>query len=282
MRACPAPRPAAAPLPALWNSSPLESERCCLLCCWGQRCCAPASAQSAPAQPAAAQPAPVQTAPTTPAKTTATPTTATPEARAAAPFTLSDALAGLSTSAQYRQAQLALKYRPGAASGSAGEFRPDGGRERQPEPGQRQHHRHRRHDHQQYLPGHDRAGASVSLPVLPWSAANLAAQSAARAYAVARATFAQTSAALTASTELAFGRAVTAQLNLSIAQSSLVASAAAAGAAPGVSGRRKCHLAQSVQSAQAAVQDAQTALLRAQAELDSARRALGTLTGRTI
>ncbi|WP_373292096.1 TolC family protein [Deinococcus ruber] len=141
-----------------------------------------------------AQSTEAQSVPTKPSPLLTTPPLVNP-----APFTLSDALAGLSTSAQYRQAQLALSTAHAQLQAAQANLGPTAGV----------------NGSVSLASGSSTAtngtvssstdlsisaGASVSLPVLPWSAA----QTAARAYAVARATFAQTSAALTASTELAF------------------------------------------------------------------------------
>ncbi len=123
--------------------------------------------------------------------------------------------------------------------------------------------------------------ATASLPVLPWSAAALNAQTAARTYAAAQVTFAQAVAALRTSVEQAYGRAVTAQLNLSIAANNLTLAQRQLAQVQAFQANNNATV-QSVQTAQAAVQTAQVTVQTAQNELDSARRALGTLVGRDL
>ena len=212
-----------------------------------------ALAQSVPVQPPPVTP-PAQTAPATDAP----------------PLSLTDALAAGTASAQSRQAQLALQVAQaqlqaaqastgftaginsslstdlGATSGLAGSV-----------------------------------GATLSLPLLPWSSANLAAQSAARAYAAAQATFAQATLTLNTTLEGAYGRAVTAELNLGVVQAQAQLAGRQLSQTQAFYADNNATLP-ALQSAQAAVQDAQTALLRAQAERTSARRALGTLVGRDL
>ncbi len=119
-------------------------------------------------------------------------------------------------------------------------------------------------------------GATLSLPLLPWSGAQLAAQSAARSLTLARATFAQATLTLAVNAEQAYGRGVTAQLNVEIATSQLILTQRQLAQVRAFYANNNATLP-AVQAAEAAVQDAQTAVLRAQAEGESARRALGNL-----
>ncbi len=216
-----------------------------------------------------AQTAPLQTAPL---QTSAVQTT---------PFTLQDALAGLGTSSASRQLQLALQSAQVQAqaaqastgftagvSGSAG-----------------------------YSAGGSSTGSSgtvttgssvsasvgitASLPVLPWAAATLGAQSAARSLKVAQVTYAQGTAALQTTLEQAYGRAVTAQLNLAALGSTLALARRQLAQVTAFQAENNA-TAVSVHTAQAALQTAQTSLQGAQNEFDSARRALGILTGRDL
>ena len=195
-------------------------------------------------------------------------------------FTLQDALAGLSASAQYRQAQLSLSaaqvqaqaalaatgvtaglsaglnYGTVTTTGSSGTATEN-------------------------TSVTESLGAAASLPVLPWATAILAAQSAARGLAVAQVAFAQAVAALRTSTEQTYGRAVTAQLNLSIARDTLSVSQRQLAQVTAFQASNNATV-QSVQAAQAAVQTAVVAVQSSQNELDSARRALGTLVGRDL
>lgn len=211
-----------------------------------------------------------QTAPpqTTPPQTSAVQTT---------PFTLQDALAGLGTSSASRQLQLALQSAQVQAqaaqastgftagvSGSAGYNA--GGSSGTVTTGSSVS---------------ASVGISASLPVLPWAAATLGAQSAARSLKVAQVTYAQGTAALKTSLEQAYGRAVTAQLNLAAVGSTLALVRRQLAQVTAFQAENNA-TAVSVQTAQAALQTAQTSLQGAQNEFDSARRALGTLTGRDL
>lgn len=211
-----------------------------------------------------------QTAPpqTTPPQTSAVQTT---------PFTLQDALAGLGTSSASRQLQLALQSAQvqvqaaqastgftAGVSGSAGYNA--GGSSGTVTTGSSVS---------------ASVGISASLPVLPWAAATLGAQSAARSLKVAQVTYAQGTAALKTSLEQAYGRAVTAQLNLAAVGSTLALVRRQLAQVTAFQAENNA-TAVSVQTAQAALQTAQTSLQGAQNEFDSARRALGTLTGRDL
>ena len=222
-------------------------------------------AQTTPAQPAPAQSAPPQTAPVQ-----------------AAAFTLQDVLAALSTSSAYRQLQLTLQSAQvqaqaaqaatGLTAGVSGSAGYSAGGSTTDSSG-----------NTVAVGGSVSAsvGVSASLPVLPWAAATLGAQSAARSLKVAQVTAAQGVAALKTTLEQAYGRAVTAQLNLAIAGRSLTLTQRQLAQVTAFQAENNA-TAVSVQTAQAAVQTAQTTLQGAQNELDSARRALGTLTGRDL
>ncbi|WP_407569660.1 TolC family protein [Deinococcus altitudinis] len=231
---------------------------------------APAPAVPAPTSPVAV-PAPAETAPT--------PAVIAP-ALAAPTFTFQQALASLTASAQYRQLQLTLQaaqvqaqtaqastgvtagvsgtlgYASGSSTDSSGVVSDTSS-----------------------LSG--TVVASASLPVLPWATANLNAQAAARTYAVAQVSFAQNVAFLKTNLELAYGRAVTAQLNLSIARNSLTLSQRQLAQVTAFQANNNATV-QSVQAAQSAAQTAAVAVVSAQNELGSARRALGTLVGQDL
>ncbi|WP_456832321.1 TolC family protein [Deinococcus sp. UYEF24] len=224
---------------------------------------------------------PTITAPssTTPLQTAPTTSVIAP-ALAAPTFTFQQALAGLTASAQYRQLQLTLsaaqvqaqtaQASTGLTAGVSGTLG--------------------------YASGSstDASGvvtdtsslsgtvvASASLPVLPWSTANLNAQAAARSYAVAQVSFAQNVAFLKTNLELAYGRVVTAQLNLSIARNSLTLAQRQLAQVTAFQTNNNATV-QSVQAAQSAAQTAAVAVVSAQNELDSSRRALGTLVGQDL
>lgn len=234
---------------------------------------APGTPINAPAQPSPAVPSPASTSP-------ATTSPATLAGVAAPTFGFQDALTGLSASAQYRQLQLTLAAAQVQAQAAQAATGFTAGVSGSASYGS--------------STTTDSTGtategtslsanltASASLPVLPWSAANLSAQSAARSYAVAQVTFAQAVAALKTAVEQAYGRAVTAQLNLSIAQNSLTLSQRQLTQVTAFQANNNATV-QSVQAAQAAVQTATVAVVSAQNELDSSRRALGTLVGRDL
>jgi outer membrane protein len=231
--------------------------------------------QIAPTPAVPASPVPVPT-PAEPAPTTSViaPALETPT------FTFQQALAGLTASAQYRQLQLTLsaaqmqamvaQASTGLTAGVSGTLG--------------------------YASGSstDNSGvvsdtsslsgtvvASASLPVLPWATANLTAQAAARSYAVAQVSFAQNVAFLKTNLELAYGRAVTAQLNLSIVRNSLTLSQRQLAQVTAFQANNNATV-QSVQAAQSAAQTAAVAVVSAQNELDSSRRALGTLVGQDL
>jgi outer membrane protein len=231
--------------------------------------------QIAPTPAVPASPVPVPT-PAEPAPTTSViaPALETPT------FTFQQALAGLTASAQYRQLQLTLsaaQVQAMAAQASTGLTAGVSGT-------------------LGYASGSstDSSGvvsdtsslsgtvvASASLPVLPWATANLTAQAAARSYAVAQVSFAQNVAFLKTNLELAYGRAVTAQLNLSIVQNSLTLSQRQLAQVTAFQANNNATV-QSVQAAQSAAQTAAVAVVSAQNELDSSRRALGTLVGQDL
>ena len=236
------------------------------------------AAQTAPGSPAQASPAPP--APVQDLTAPAAPTTPSAPTAELPTFTLQLALAGLSASAQYRQLLLTLsaaqvqaqtaQAATGVTAGVGGTLGYAGGSST------------------------DSGGvvtdasslsgtlmASASLPVLPWAAANLSAQSAARSYAVAQVNFAQAVAALKTTVELAYGRAVTAQLNLSVARNSLTLSQRQLAQVTAFQVDNNATV-QSVQAAQSSAQTAAVAVVSAQNELDSSRRALGTLVGQDL
>ncbi|WP_424950914.1 TolC family protein [Deinococcus sp.] len=209
-----------------------------------------------------------------------TPQTAPDPAALPPTFSFQEALAGLTASAQYRQLQLTLlsaqvqaqdaQAATGFTAGVNGGLSYGGGSTTDSSGVTTQS-----------SSASASLGVSASLPVLPWATANLNAQSAARSLAVAQLTFAQAVAALRTSLEQAYGRAVTAQLNLSIAQDNLTLAQRQLAQVTAFQANNNATV-QSVQAAQAAVQTAAVAVASAQNELDSARRALGTLVGRDL
>lgn len=242
--------------------------------------------QTTPLQVTPGQIAPAPTAPvpsvTVPSTAVPVQTTSTAVSTSATTpdFSFQDALAGLTASAQYRQLQLTLQaaqvqaQAAQAATGVTAGLSGNAG----------------------YATGSttDSTGkvtdtsaltasvvASASLPVLPWATANLSAQAAGRSYAVAQASYAQNVAFLKTNLELAYGRTVTAQLNLSIAGNNLTLARRQLAQVTAFRADNNATV-QSVQSAQAAVQTAVVAVSSARNELDSARRALGTLVGRDL
>ena len=216
-------------------------------------------------------PASAQVSP--PPTTSSAPSPSSVPAVPAAVFTLQDALSSLTDSAQYRQLQLALGVAQAqtqaarAATGITAGVNNTLGYSTSTTTGSNS--------------VSTSLGVSGSLPVLPWAAASLAAQSAARAEAIARVTFTQAVAALTAAVDQAYGRAATAQLGVDIASNTLVLSQRQLIQVQAFEANRNATV-QSVQAAQSAVQTAAVNVQSAQNELVSARRALGSLVGRDL
>jgi len=243
--------------------------------------------QTTPLQVTPGQIAP---APTAPVPSVTTPGTVVPvqtttpavQTQAATPtFSFQDALAGLTASAQYLQLQLTLQAAQvqaqaaqaatGVTAGVSGSAAYATGSTTDSTTGKVT-------DTSALTAS---VVASASLPVLPWATANLSAQAAQRSYAVAQVSYAQNVAFLKTNLELAYGRAVAAQLNLSIARNNLTLSQRQLAQVTAFRANNNATV-QSVQTAQAAVQTAVVAVSSAQNELDSARRALGTLVGRDL
>lgn len=239
----------------------------------------PALAQSVPGLPvnAPAPPGPTPPSPTQPSATQPSPVAAV--AVTAPTFRFQDALAGLSASAQYRQPQLTLAAAQAQAQAAQAATGFTAGLSGSASCGGTST------DSTGAVTGSGSLSASVtasaSLPVLPWATANLSAESAARRYAVAQEAFAQAVAALKTTVEQAYGRAVTAQLNLTIAQNSLTLSQRQLTQVTAFQVNNNATV-QNVQTAQAAVETGTVAVASAQNELASSRRALGTLVGRDL
>lgn len=247
--------------------------------------------QTTPIQttPLQVTPSQISPAPTAPVPSVTTPSTVVPvqttspvvQTQATPNFSFQDALAGLTASAQYRQLQLTLQAAQvqaqtaqaatGVTAGVSGSASYATGSSTDSTTGK--------------VTDTSAVSASVvasaSLPVLPWATANLSAQAAQRSYAVAQVSYAQNVAFLKTNLELAYGRTVTAQLNLSIAGNNLTLSQRQLAQVTAFRANNNATV-QSVQTAQAAVQTAVVAVSSARNELDSARRALGTLVGRDL
>ncbi|MFC4454396.1 TolC family protein [Deinococcus sonorensis] len=125
------------------------------------------------------------------------------------------------------------------------------------------------------------ATATLSAPLLPWSNAALGLQQATRSLATARANFAQGVAGLRVSVYQAYAKGVAAQQNLEIATRSLQLAERTLAQQQAAQALNNATAA-TVQGAQASVLSAQTTQRQAQADLDSARRALGNLTARDL